>query len=437
MDDLYPPCSMVAAGERRGRPEPPVCGKKGGGRGGGGYSDMEDPLFPSARQVHTLPAGSYRPDRAIDVHELMKQGMFFSSTPSCDDHFQKNVPCPSTIYGVSDQYLVLDSFEKLQESSVEVGEFQFNFMVQGVTQDRNIGVRETLATVIGIQCCDFSIPNLPLDNFEVSRLEALDPSLKVLQLSAAWPPGPAPPPQENPVASVGDWRTQIPFSDRITMYFKEIGLQSYSDINSRRHHFEFEATPYPRILTDAETPDYDRLMLRPISQFSYFLFTEPIQAIHGMTVAFFNPGEPVSFPPDVLYGVEVFADGAAGVLTFRYVDYTNLINLKALDRIFIKGLSTSGPSAALLDRWVTRPEGQLVSGEINGCVTSGPTSSTSGTTVTFQLNPKVLVPGGGWGPGLTPIPSRQQVEVYIAKNRLRIPLRLRTVVPKLTNYVSP
>ena len=62
------------------------------------------------------------------------------------------------------------------------------------------------------------------------------------------------------------------------------------------------ATPLPRV-TDKQSllsPFSDRLALAPIDQSSYYLFTEPIQAVHGLTIAFYTPGEPVKFPPDVL-----------------------------------------------------------------------------------------------------------------------------------------
>ena len=35
------------------------------------------------------------------------------------------------------------------------------------------------------------------------------------------------------------------------------------------------------------------------------------------------------------------------------------------------------------------------------------------------------------------VPSSTQIDVRIAKNRIRIPLRFRRVVDRLTNYISP
>ncbi len=421
VDGLYPSCGMVAAAGRRGRG--PTCGGRPppGPQPGGGDpqgNDVSRPAFPTAEAIHTLPAGSYRPDQAMDVHELLKQMMFATSSPACDDHFEKNRPCPSTIYGVSDQYMVLDSFEKLQESPVEVGEFQFNFMVQGVTRNQNIGVKETLNTVIGIQCYEFCIPVLPIDNFDPATAVTLAPNLAVLGLAAN---GALPvPPALNPIS---DARSQIPFCKRVTMYFKEIGLQSYSDTNNRRHHFEFRAEM-------ADIAVRDRVRLSPIDfTSSYFLFTEPIQAIHGLTVAFYNPGEVLRFPPDILYMSSAASD-AGQLLEFSYHDPTNLINLAPGDRIYVKGFATGNP---VLDRWVTRPEGQLVGA--GGFLLVPPAGPSDGTTVTFRLNPDVSV-AAFYPPGV-PIPSTEQIDIYIAKNRLRIPLRFRKVVPKLTNYVSP
>ncbi len=344
--------------------------------------------------------------------------MFATSSPACDDHFEKNRPCPSTIYGVSDQYMVLDSFEKLRESPVEVGEFQFNFMVQGVTRNQNIGVKETLNTVIGIQCYEFCIPVLSVDNFDPATAVALKPDLAVLGLA----PNPVLLPPADPVS---DPRSQTPFCKRVTMYFKEIGLQSFSDTNNRRHHFEFRA--------ELASPTPDRIRLNPIDHMSsYYLFTEPIQAIHGLTVAFYNPGEVLRFPPDVLY-MAFAASDAGALLEFTFNDPTNLINLAPGDRIYIKGFVTGHP---ILDRWVMRPEGQLVGA--GGFVIVPPAGPQDGTSVTFRLNPDVSVAGltPPIPPG-TPIPSTAQIDIYIAKNRVRIPLRFRKVIDKLTNYVSP
>lgn len=364
------------------------------------------------------PAGKYRPTRAVDVHELMKHEAFASASASCDDHFEKSRPCPSAVYGVSDQYVILDSFEKVRESRTDRGEFQFNFMVQGVTRDQTIGVKDRLDTVIGIQVCDFCIPLLSFDNFDPAVAVALRPGLAALGLAA-----------NGPLPSAGDAVTnpqaQTPFCGRITMFLKEIGLQSYSDADNRRHHFEFGAAV-------AGAPPGDRILLTPLDSCEYFLFTDPIQDVHGVTVCFYNPGNVIKFAPDCLYDVTARADGGQ-LLEFSYTDPTNLVNLAVGDRIYIRGFSSGDTT---LDPWIGRPEGHLVGS--GGFVVTPPSGPGTGTTVTFRLNPDVSTATlAAPVPANTAVASATQIDVCIAKNRLRIPLRFRRVVPRLTNYIAP
>lgn len=397
-----------------------------------GFDGHYPPLYPSGGPPpgsggpygNEAPAGNYRPGRPLDVHEILKHEAFAAEAASCDDHFEKSRPCPSAVYGVSDQYMILDSYEKVQDSRPEHGQFKFNFMVQGVTRDQNIGVKDRLDTIIGIQVCDFCIPLLPFDEFDPEVIQTLNPGLPPGFLAANGALPTTGTPVNNP-------QSQTPFCSRVTMFLKEIGLQSYSDADNRRHHFEFDASVAgpgsvaPLVLGD-------RTLLTPLDDCEYFLFTDPIQDVHGLTVCFYNPGAELRFPPDVLYAVAAAAD-AAGLLTFTYTDLTNLINLAVDDRIYIIGFASGNGT---LDTFVNRPEGHLVGA--GGYVLTPPTSSTSGTIVTFRLNPDInvttLTPPFSVA---TPIPSSTQFDVRIAKNRLRIPLRFRRVVDRLTNYIAP
>jgi hypothetical protein len=356
--------------------------------------------------------------RYIDIHETLKQEALGTDSLACINHSEKSRPCPSVMYGISDQYIILDSFEKVRNSTPEQGQYIFNFMVQGVTRDQNIGVKDKLDTITGIQVTDFCIPLLSYDNFDSTLAATLTPSLAMLSLTT-----------NGALPATGDATTnsqsQIPFCSRVTMYLKEIGMQSYSDSNNRRHHFEFDST--------VVGADVDRISLKPLKNFDLYLFTDPIQDIHGLTVQFYNPGNPVRFAPDVLYGVTARTD-ALQLLEFTYTDPTNLINVVAGDRIFIKGFSSDNST---LNSWITREEGHIVG--TGGYVLAAPTGPDSGSTLTFRLNPDVLTSG------LTPtviaantvISSRFAIDIYIAKNRIRIPMRFRRVVDRLTNYIAP
>ena len=396
---------------------PPRASKEGYTSGPSGFYLPKKPSDELG--IVDFPPGSYRPDRTLEVHEILKHECFASSSSSCDDHFEKNRACPSAVYGVSDQYLILDSYEKLQESRVDQGEYKFNFMVQGVTRDQNIGVKDKLNTIIGIQVCDFCIPLLPFDDFDPASLTTLTPGLSVLSLAA-----------NGALPTDGDATTnsqsQTPFCSRVTLFLREIGLQSYSDADNRRHHFEFDATV---ARAAPQTGPRDRILLTPLDDCEYYLFTDPIQDVHGLTICFFNPGNVIRFPPDCLYDTAARSD-AAQLLEFTYNDPTNLINLEVDDRIFIRGFVTGN---SILDSYVTRPEGQLVGA--GGFTVIPPTGPGTGTTVIFRLNPDVSV--AAFFPANTPIVSAKQINVCIAKNRIRIPLRFRRVIGRLTNYIAP
>jgi hypothetical protein len=367
--------------------------------------------------------GSYRPHRTLDIHEILKHDVFTAETPPCTDHFEKNRPCPSTVYGVSDQYMVLDSFEKVATSQLARGELEFNFMVQGVTRDQVIGVKDLLDTIISIRVGSFTIPLPPLDNFDPAEIVRLNPGFAQLGLTVN---GPSPAPGAAAVSP----RSQIPFNGRVTMYLKEIGLQSVSDADDRRHHFEFDAEPVGAPAPPTY-PDGDRLRLTPLRGGTSFIFTDPIKDIHGLTVCFYNPGACIRLPPDTLNGVSATTDAAQQV-QFTYVDSSNLVNLTPGDRIYVKGFATG--TYPLLDSYIARPEGHLVG--TAGFTMSGPTAA--GTTVTFRLNPDIstatLVPPL---PADTPIAPARHIVIRIAKNRIRIPLRFRRIVGRLTNYIAP
>src|SRR4051812_7511979 len=71
----------------------------------------------------------------LDVKEMMKKEMFESENGAYDNHFEKSRPSPEGIKGVSDTFVMFDSFEKTESSDLSRGTFAFNMMVQGVTRD--------------------------------------------------------------------------------------------------------------------------------------------------------------------------------------------------------------------------------------------------------------------------------------------------------------
>lgn len=364
---------------------------------------------------------------SIDVHELLKREAFATTDDKCDDHFEKNRPCPNTVYGISDQYVILDSFEKVETSRVERGEFQFNFVIQGETRNQNIGVKDELDTIIEIESFPFCIPLLSFDEFDPDIITNLEPRLNILNLQAN---GALP----TYGGTVSNPQSQLPFCGRVTMFLKEIGLQSYSDAHGRRHHFEYNAE-----IDGPAAPDQDKILLKPLRVKENYLFTEPIKDVHGLTVCFYNPRNNIRFPPDCLYGVTARTD-ANQFIGFEYFDPTNLINLNVDDRIFIEGFNAVDPATdkpySTLNSYMGRSEGHIIGNA--GFNKVGPATPGEGTTITFRLNPDIKT--NSLSPPIpvdTEIISKSRITICISKNRIRIPLRFRRVVDRLTNYVAP
>jgi hypothetical protein len=396
-------------------------------------SDLDSaPPAPPVRAV-------VRADRGvgIDVHETLKQEVFGVPQPGCDDHFEKNRPCPSGVYGVSDQYIVLDSFEKIWSSNVARGEFQWNFMVQGVTGDQVLGVRDKIDTVIEIQMASFMFPNLE----EVPYVTAAAPpvpsgrdSLVLVKnnTNAAPPPVLAPSqyPPNGPYTTppstpwICNPYTQLPFGNRVTVQIKEAGLQSYSDRNGARHNFEFTVGSNannganPTILTAVPLGG---------SQWDTFTFTDPLKSVDGITLVFRGVDVPIAFLPDVFYDVTIAPDGAAAPGPFLRIEAPT-VGLNAGDRIFILGYQSGNPT---LDAYMNRPEGHVAAGDPSLAPLAPNIPLVTQSATSFYTDPAVSVFNY-----TTPI-APQRVNVYVAKRRLRIPIRLRRVVGRLTNYIAP
>jgi hypothetical protein len=442
--------------------------------------------------VHALPPTEARAlarqvavDRAIDVKEALKADLFASGAPSCDNHFEKSRPCPSTIHGVSDQYMILDSFERAEQSRAHLGEFVYNFMVQGVTRNQAIGVRDEIDTVIGAQVCSFYGPVPYADNFTHLHVMATNPAYEILGLTANEVLNNDDPPAidsdtytsiaaPNPVTHPA---SQLPYGGRITLQLKEAGAQSFSDAFNRRHHFEFDVAMAGQAYASDRTFKFtsleggstditefpmagDRCLYTPLNDGEYFLFTDPLKDIHGLTLAFFNPDQPVHFPPDIIWGVTASAvniiseDGTTNHrLTFTFVEASDdsgnvrtipLTNpfplLRRGDRIFFRNFeayhTTSGSTYDVLNSYVNRPAGHLV-GHDGFAAADVSVRGAVRFQWTFRLTPDVGLNQLTPTVAANTFATRKRVDVLIAKNRMRIPMRLRRVVSRLTNYIAP
>jgi hypothetical protein len=379
-----------------------------------------------------------------DTHELLKREMFTSPSAACDDHFSKNLPCPSAPMGVSDQHVVLDSFRKSPASRLDQGQLSFNLMIQGVTGRQVIGVKDRLSSVIEIQIGAFDFPNLPEVPYTLQAAPGAPPTgrnqLTLIQnnnsaggvppllvplsgVYGQYPPAMLPTGATYLVPFYNNPYTQTPFGGRLTVYVQEAGLQSISDADGARHHFELT-------LTQLGVVGYNPGMLCAVpskgTRSDTYSFTDPLQDLPSLTLVFRGPDLPLRFQPDVYAGVQVVSDGAAApgpYLRFNVAGHGLLMG----DRFFVTDFASGIPA---LDAFVNRAEGLVASGDPAALKLAPGTPLP--TADFFWSDPAVSIIDFSPAPVLP-----QTVTVYIAKRRLRIPLRIRSVVPRLTNYVTP
>lgn len=383
-------------------------------------------------------AQSYRVPPRIDVHELLKQQVF-NAPDACGGQGAK--------IGVSDQYVTLDSFVKLETSSIERGEFKWDFVVQGSTTDDAIGVNNTIDNVIQIQIGAFNMPMLPEVPYVLrpapaaatgtdqivlihNNTNAVAPFSPTLVPNAApfgqYPPQILGPPNTTMVNWMNNPYSQTPFFDRLTIQLKEASSQSISARHGARHHFEFIMTA-----PGDSGANPNMILARPLSQNNWdtYTFTEPIRDFHGLTLVFRNPDNPIRFLPDCLYDVSIGSDLSAAPGPFLMVTAPGH-NLNMGDRIFIEGFSSRNFQ---LDNYVNRPEGHVAAGN------PALPPLAPGTPIVLA-NPNVFY----FDPAISIIDLTIQTPVLpstatinIAKRRLLIPVRFRKIVSGATNYITP
>jgi hypothetical protein len=179
------------------------------------------------------------------------------------------------------------------------------------------------------------------------------------------------------------------------------------------------------------------------SQWDTYIFTDPLKDIHGLTLVFRNPDIPICFLPDCIYDAVVEVDDGGTdneLLPAVLSPITGMWpvirinapghNLNMGDRIFISGFKSGYTS---LDSYINRPEGLVAAGRPDDPLNAGVPISTVSTKY-FWTDPAInlfnMIPA-------PPVFSQNTVTVCIAKRRMRIPIRLRRVVSRLTNYIAP
>lgn len=389
----------------------------------------------------------------IDIHELLKREAFASPNEACDNHFEKNRPCPDAVHGFSDQYVSLDSWVKDLSASVPSrGIYSWNFMVQGVSRDQNVGVRDKIDTVVEMQIGSFIVPNFfpanqmqnPYGTKSFTGFPRLVPGTDLFSDSAV-------------SATFGFF----PYVGRMTIEMKEIGLQSISQRSGTRYHFEADVIPiFPTQGTinfelggDASgNPIPTALRVVPLPGFDTYVFTDPIKDVHGLTVVFRSIDKVLPFPPDVLIGGTAYTDASIYPnlgLSFILGDTDQDAMLRYLitalgaqsTQIMISGLSTGN---AAIDNWVNQAPGLVASipfgfapgtalNSVENIVQPLPASVQFTLSPQVDISPLVPTPPAPNSPAVV-IPSATPIIARFATARIRIPLRLRRVVQRLTNY---
>jgi hypothetical protein len=438
-------------------------------------------------------ASERRGEERLDVREILKREALNPLPPPA--HAGRPQPL-----GISDQYVMLDTFLKLRESATDRGEFRWNFMVQGVTGDEVIGVRDEIDNVIEIQIGSFAMPNLPevpyvvdgggyiannkmvgqilLDANNISDVYA--PTLGYNQYATEFlVPGNG----EAALAPLGNFNTlipwihnpysQVPFFGGFTVQVREAGLQSYSDRNGARHHFDLRLTAP---IDGGSNPNMLLAAPQTGKDWDTYTFTDPLKDIHGISLVFRNPDIPIRFLPDCLYNtaVDIWINGSLDpppppYLRFYYPGH----KLRMGDRIFVQGFKSGNVE---LDTYVNRPEGLVASGD-----PTDPYKINPGVLITkrevvvneedptiievkyvedgyFWTDPAInlfnvkfpgIVPEVPEVPGSPPVPAipahpgmvsfiaTQTVTVCVANRRMRIPMRIRRIVDRVTNHITP
>lgn len=356
------------------------------------YNPDNDPRETS----RVMFGGQYRTTKPVEIHEILKQEMFRSDIKNDASHFERSRPGP-TMYGVADRYVTLDSALKSHGSSNPAnGYFSWAFMVQGVNrfQDQAIGISDRLESVTEIEISPFYIPT-PQDNQYLTNPTGTNTALPVLTPNGGQPP-----------AGV---LSQIPYEGKVTIEIRELGRQFISDDQNVRHHFEFTSTQQANGTT----------LLTPDDGFNKFIFTDPISSIHGMSLSFRNPYNNISFLPDVFFTPAVsMIVGAGQLLTFQFNNHQLATN----NLIFVRNVSTGNTT---FDNYFN-----------NVTLASGVVVGLGGLTANqFRLNSDVDTTPLGLAVGSTI--SAGSFYVIVAYRRIRIPLRIRCMVSRLTNYVTP
>jgi hypothetical protein len=432
-----------------------------------------------------------------------------------------------SIPGFSDQYIVLDSFKAAQESDLANGELIFNLAIQGFTTETVLGVHERLNRICEIEVEEFQFPaDIPYiqtapryriapvlrskvsvddpgievgvptmvdgggnstvyDQFN-SELNGFSftPSIEINQYSpefrrflASFSNGGV---TVLPTLTNNPSITAIsPIQDIVTMYIKETGLQSISDLKGSRHNFNFKVstienttiykctrrsvddrevidknsyliiyssnedvlitTPLPagteldrieyKIFNVVDTPhqySISSYTLKPTK--SIYVFTDPIIDISKFTIIFKNPDNFIAMYPSVYLNVP-----AVFMLSGDLTNLTGFISFTANDSIilhlcFIIKDHNLLPGDIVIVNDITMIVYGSFKANAFGAASAYPSQLAKDVIFVQPLIYKFILIADV-------INFDTFVTIKIPKRRIRIPLRLRRVVDRKTNSI--
>jgi hypothetical protein len=356
--------------------------------------------------------------------------------PSTDNQLSQNHQTDEV--GVYDKYITLDTFYKTPNSNYERGEFQWD--LEAVTKEQPQLTLDTIENVIEIQIGSFHIPILPEVKYElisppsaITRPDTLTlvhnnangssgPPLLISNsgFHGQYPYGLTSPSTTFVYPWVNNPYSQNPSSGLFTIYIQETGHQSYRGANGFHHNFEF--------VSEFGT-SHNALLASPLSgsEWNKFTLSTPIRDVRHLTLIFRNPDQTMKFLPDCYNNVLISTDtsvAAGGPFIQIHIPGHQLM---MGDRIIISKFNSTNRA---LDTYINRVEGHVVAGD-PGLPPLTPRDPIVGDYIWTD-------PAIGVYNLVTPLPVLpKSANVYIVKRRMRIPIRLRQIVNRRTNYIQP
>jgi hypothetical protein len=363
---------------------------------------------------------------------------------------------PIENWGISDEYLILDSFEKLESSNTRQGEMVFNLGIKYPTSNQVTGINNDLTNIIEFEIGSFYMPPIPLLPYITN--DNVDPVTLVL--------GPVPDRtlprliiNTSDIVQTGNnfgqANSMACYGGRLGIEIKESNDQSIIGLSGTRMHFEMQG----------KVSEYgNNIVANPLSTpWGKYTFTEPILNLSKLTVTIKNPDVGIFLAPDVLYNVTptiVASNKGYPILAFRITKQNH--NIAVGDRIVIRTTDFThgeGEYFKYIDKYINKAEGHIVGME--GTIVSDPNYIMDSviTPTLIRTNPEInlydivntvyktvpdpnspdpnnpnyiQVPKYGIGTNLI---SSTRVNIGIAKNRIRIPLKVRKIIKgRMTNY---